>query len=221
MIRRPPRSTLFPYTTLFRSQATRFVTLAATEKGAPVVDATVSVNDKEIGKTDAGGELVYEYKTLPKTGVTLTVSKTGYAAWQKTGALQPGERLAVALSRRSIVTVTALTEQYGHTSAVAGVAVSIDGKAVGKTDDRGVYTYAYDGAPGKKVQLALSSPGTIPADWKTSVTLEGQVNVQRYFYPTTPKQIRVGVYRFAGNTPGVDLKEIATQTESAVSSQLF
>src|SRR5207249_7139527 len=29
-------------------QATRFITLAATEKGAPVADATVSVNDKEI-----------------------------------------------------------------------------------------------------------------------------------------------------------------------------
>src|SRR2546421_6008096 len=38
-----------------------------------------------------------------------------------------------------------LTEQYGHTSAVAGVAVSIDGKAGGKTDDRGVYADAYDG----------------------------------------------------------------------------
>src|SRR2546427_11149662 len=208
MIRRPPRSTLFPYTTLFRSQATRFVTLAATEKGAPVVDATVSVNDKEIGKTDAGGELVYEYKTLPKTGVTLPVRQSGYAAWQKTGALQPGERLAVALSRRSSVTVTALTEQYGHTSAVAGVAVSIDGKEVGKTDDRGVYAYAYDGTPGKRVELALSFPGYIPEQWKTAVTLAGPITIQRYFYPTTPKQIRVGVYRFGGNTLGVDLKEI-------------
>ena len=202
-------------------QATRYITVVVTEKGAPVADAAFNVNDKEVGKTDAMGELVYEYKDLPKKGVTVTVSKTGYAAWHKTGALEPGQRLDVALSRRAVVNVTALTEQYGQTSGVAGVAVSIDGKAVGKTDDRGVYTYAYDGAPGKKVQLALSSPGTIPADWKTSVTLEGQVNVQRYFYPTTPKQIRVGVYRFAGNTPGVDLKEIATLTESAVASQLF
>src|SRR5207249_361075 len=30
-----------------------------------------------------------------------------------------------------------------------------------------------------------------------------------------------GVYRFGGNTLGVDLKEIVAQTESAVSSQLF
>ena len=202
-------------------QATRYITLVATEKGAPVADATVKVNDKEMGKTQAGGEFVYEYKTVPKTGVTLTVSKAGYAAWQKTGALEPGQRLEVGLSRRAIVTVTALTEQYGHTSGVGGVAVSIDGRTVGKTDDRGLYAYTYDGTPGKKVQLVLSLPGHIPGEWKTLVTLEGQVSIQRYFYPTTPKQIRVGVYRFGGNTLGVDLKEIVAQTESAVSSQLF
>src|SRR3712207_7115249 len=34
MIRRPPRSTLFPYTTLFRSQAAREVFLA--DPGAPI-----------------------------------------------------------------------------------------------------------------------------------------------------------------------------------------
>ena len=221
LVKLPKDGAVDKYTFDADLQATRFITLAATEKGAPVADATVSVNDKEIGKTDAGGELVYEYKTLPKTGVTLTVSKTGYAAWQKTGALEPGERLAVALSRRSIVTVTALTEQYGHTSPVAGVAVSIDGRAVGKTDDRGVYTYASEGTPGRRVQLALSLPGYIPEEWKTAVTLAGPATIQRYFYPTTPKQIRVGVYRFGGNTLGVDLKEIVAQTESAVSSQLF
>ena len=38
-------------------QATRFITLAVTEKGAPVADATVRINDKEIGKTDAGASL--------------------------------------------------------------------------------------------------------------------------------------------------------------------
>jgi tetratricopeptide (TPR) repeat protein len=202
-------------------EATRYITLVATEKGTPVADATVKVNDKELGKTGATGEFVYEYKNQPKTGVTLTVAKAGYSAWQKTGALDPGQRLEVGLSRRAVVNVTALTEQYGHTSGMAGVAVSIDGRTVGKTDDRGVYAYTYDGTPGRKVHLALSLPGYIPGEWKTVVTLEGQVSIPRYFYPTTPKQIRVGIYRFVGNTLGVDLKEIAAQTDSAVSNQLF
>ncbi|HEV8641951.1 MAG TPA: hypothetical protein VGV13_12700, partial [Methylomirabilota bacterium] len=54
-------------------EATRYITLVATEKGTPVADATVKVNDKELGKTGATGEFVYEYKNQPKTGVTLTV----------------------------------------------------------------------------------------------------------------------------------------------------
>src|SRR5256885_10349791 len=41
MIRRPPRSTLFPYTTLFRSQSTLFAPLggqcAKTDPGDPIV----------------------------------------------------------------------------------------------------------------------------------------------------------------------------------------
>jgi tetratricopeptide (TPR) repeat protein len=221
LVKLPKNANVEKYTFDVDLQATRYITLVVTEKGAPVADAAVTVNDKAVGKTDAGGELVYEYKDLPKKGVTLTVGKAGYAAWRKTGGLDPGQRLDVALSRRAVLTVTALTEQYGQTSGVAGVAVSLDGRAMGKTDDRGVYTYTYDGPPGKKVQLALSLPDNIPSEWKTAVTLEGPVNIQRYFYPTTPKQIRVGIYRVGGNTPGVDLKEVADLTEGAVARQLF
>src|SRR5258708_31901324 len=45
MIRRPPRSTLFPYTTLFRSSANGFnenLTLMTSGKAAMWIDATVA-----------------------------------------------------------------------------------------------------------------------------------------------------------------------------------
>ncbi len=202
-------------------QATRYVTLVATEKGAPVADAVVRVNGKETGKTDTKGEYVYDYKGVPKRDVEFAVSKAGYAAWRKSTRLQPGQRLEAALSRRTVVSVVALTEEYGQTSGVAGIAVHIDNKPVGKTDEKGTYTYTYDGQPGKKVQLVLSVLGYIPGEWKTTITLEGQVTIQRYFYPTTAKPIRVGIYRFAGNTPGVDLKEVVARTEEAIAVQLF
>ena len=48
--------------------ATRYVTITATEKGVPVADASVKAAGKEIGKTDAQGVFVYEYKALPKSG---------------------------------------------------------------------------------------------------------------------------------------------------------
>jgi len=117
--------------------------------------------------------------------------------------------------------VTASSDEYGVRASVPGVAVSIDGRPLGKTDDRGNYTYTYDGAPGRKAQVALSAPGYLPADWKTAVVLEGQVSVQRAFAPATPRPIRVGVHRFVGNTPGVDLKDVAVQAESAVAAHLF
>jgi len=120
-----------------------------------------------------------------------------------------------------MVAIKALTDEYGRTSGVPGLSVSIDGRTVGKTDAQGSYTYDYRGEPGKKAVIVLAAPGYVPGAWKTTVQLEGQVNLQRYFYPTTPKPIRIGIYRVVGNTPGVDLKEVAAQTEQALATQLF
>ena len=71
--------------------ATRYFTVAVSEGDTPVADATVKLNDKELGKTDAKGEVVHEYKTLPPKDVALAVSKPGYAAWTKRTPVQPGD----------------------------------------------------------------------------------------------------------------------------------
>jgi tetratricopeptide (TPR) repeat protein len=135
--------------------------------------------------------------------------------------VEPGQRLEAALTKRVLITISALAEEYGQASGIPGIAVTIDKKQVGKTDAKGIYTYSYDGEPGRKAQIALSADGYIPATWKTSAVLEGEITLQRYFYPTTPKPIRAGIYRFVGNTPNVDLTDVVAQAESAVAAQLF
>jgi hypothetical protein len=201
--------------------AARYVTIKVTDKGAPVADAVVSAGEKEAGKTNEKGEFVYEYRDLPEGGADLSVTKPGYGAWRKTGPLEPGQQIEAALMKRVLLTVTALKEEYGQANGIPGLSVTIDKKQVGKTDAKGVFTHSYDGEPGKKAQVVLTAPGYIPATWKTSVTLEGEVNIQRYFYPATPKPIRAGIYRFVGNTPNADLKDVVSQTETAVAAQLF
>src|SRR5438309_7205224 len=47
MIRRPPRSTLFPYTTLFRSHALSDATLARVRRVADELDARVAMHISE------------------------------------------------------------------------------------------------------------------------------------------------------------------------------
>jgi len=202
-------------------KAMRYVTVRVSEKGAPLPEAKVTVSGKEAGVTDAKGEFVYLYRTQPAKGAELNVAKSGYSTYRATRALDPGQVIEVALNRQTVVAIKALTDEYGRASGVPGLSVSIDGKTVGKTDAQGSYTYDYRGEPGKKVVIALAAPGYIPAAWKTTVKLEGPVNLQRYFYPTTPKPIRIGIYRVVGNTPGVDLKEVAAQAEQALATQLF
>src|SRR5258708_35419775 len=202
-------------------KAMRYVTLHVSEKGTPLPEAKVTVGGKEAGVTDAKGELVYLYQTQPAKGAEVDVAKTGYSTYRATRQFEPGQVIEVALNRQTVVAIKALTDEYGRTSGVPGLSVSIDGKTVGKTDAQGSYTYDYRGEPGKKAVIALSAPGYVPAVWKTTVRLEGPVSLQRYFYPTAPKPIRIGMYRVVGNTPGVDLKEGAAQAEQAPATQLF
>lgn len=203
--------------------AFRFITLFVTDKAKPVTGALIEKAGKEIGKTDENGEFIYEYKEneLPRSGVDLTVSKPGYAPWRKTGAIESGQRFEARLTKRSTIAVTALADEYGQTTGISGVTVSINENSVGATDARGVFTYTFDGEPGKKVQVQLSSAGYLPAEWKGMVLLDGDAKVQRYFYPLVPRPLKVGIYRFVSNTPNADLKEILAQTEQAVGAQLF
>jgi tetratricopeptide (TPR) repeat protein len=201
--------------------AAQFVTLIVTEKGSPVQGAAVLAAGKEVGKTDGSGRFVYEYKDLPDSGIDLAVHKPGYAAWHKSGSVEPGQTIEARLSKRVTVTINALVDEYGQASGIPGISVSINNREAGKTDAKGALTWSYDGEPGKKVPLTLSAPGYLPESWKTTIVLEGEVNVNRYFYPLAPKPIRTGIYRFVSNTPNADLREVLDQTESAVAAQLF
>lgn len=221
LVKLPKSGAMEKYSFVADLAATRYFTIKAVEKGAPVAEAAIRVAGAEAGKTNDRGEVVYEYTTLPDTGAELVVTKSGYAAWRKTVTPEPGGTIEAALTRRVTVTISAVMEEYGQTNGIPGIAVSINNRAVGKTDGRGNLAWSYDGEPGKKAAIALTAPGYIPEAWKTSVALEGEVSVKRFFYPTTPAPIRTGIYRFTGNTPNVDLKEILSQTETAVAAQLF
>src|SRR3989442_13845029 len=92
MIRRPPRSTLFPYTTLFRSAGT--VTSASatlTVNPAPVAPAITS---QPVNQTVTAGQTA-----------TFTVAASGTAPlayqWQKNGANRSGEPRGGEKSRAS------------------------------------------------------------------------------------------------------------------------
>ncbi|UCH20838.1 MAG: PEGA domain-containing protein [Deltaproteobacteria bacterium] len=124
-------------------------------------------------------------------------------------------------AKKVVVSVTAETDTYGVTKGLPGVVVNINDKPVGKTNIKGLYSYVYKGAPGKEVELKLTAPGYIPEEWETSVKLDGQQKIQRYFYPAKPKPIKVGLYGFVNNSPEEDLTEVVTRIESIIGNTLF
>ncbi len=202
-------------------KATKYCTFVVTEKGKPVEGAAIKVKGKNIGKTDEKGEFVYNYKALPKKGVRVIVTKKGYARWDKTRKIAPGQSLEVALSRKAVISVAILTDEYGRTRGLQGAVVRINNKKVGKTNAKGMYTYVYKGKPGKKVRLTVSVPGYIPSEWEKTIVLKGRRTVKKFFYPTKPKPIRVGIYDYVNNTPDEDVTKALSRIKEAVNNNLF
>src|SRR6266536_3266152 len=99
-------------------KAMRYVTLRASEKGAPLPEAKVTVGGKEAGVTDAKGEFVYLYRTQPAKGAEFNVTKTGYSPYRAVRRFEPGEVIEIALSRQAVVAIKALTDEYGRASGV-------------------------------------------------------------------------------------------------------
>src|SRR2546430_8606027 len=60
MIRRPPRSTLFPYTTLFRSRGARVITARARAMTGPTTPfSTVTIERRDVGPADVLLDIAY------------------------------------------------------------------------------------------------------------------------------------------------------------------
>ena len=161
-------------------------------------------------------------RTVAQTSPTpqaLTQSQTSAAAVAPVPTTD--KKTAGSKIQKATLSIAALTESYGVSRGIAGVAVRINGKAVGKTNSKGVYTYLYRGQSPAEVKLTLSAPGYIPEQWEKTVRLQKQSHVQRYFYPADQNPIKVGIYGFVSNSPDEDLSDILTQVEDAVSTNLF
>ena len=239
----------YPFTVELK--ATKFFTLVVIddEDGELIEEATIKIANKTAGTTDASGEYVHEYGRMPQKGLKMRVAKKGYGEWKRALRAKPGQRFEIVLykkrsrkavkkvspvsqdaqaavapasktSKKAKLSIAALTEAYGVTRGIRGVGVSINGKAVGKTNARGEYTYYISGSQGD-VKLKLTASGYIPEQWETTVRLRSKANVQRYFYPATPKPIKVGLYGFVSNSPSEDLTEILGEIEDEISSNLF
>ncbi len=209
----------YPFTINLKSS--KYVTLQVTHKGEPVKSASIRINKKKIGVTDPNGKVVYNFNTVPRKKVSFVATKKNFASAKRTVKLVPGEVIDLPLTRETILTIKALKEEFGLTSRLPGVDVSINNKVIGKTNPKGVLVYKYRGTPGKKVQLRLAAEGYQPPVWKTTVELTGRKNIQRYFYPPPIDHIRAGIFGYVSNSPEADLASVIQRCEDSIANSLF
>src|SRR3712207_3800961 len=136
MIRRPPRSTLFPYTTLFRSLF--LVELIDPRDGRRQVGDTIRVNrlkDKLGTKSMPTAELTLDGAfATPVGGVTAGVRKISgmlnvtrfHNAMGASGGMRRGVELAVAYSRVREAGGRRLIDQPLHVETIADLTVEAE-----------------------------------------------------------------------------------------------
>lgn len=220
-VKLPNEGEILKYVFDVELKATPFVIFSVQEKGTPVAGAMVSVNNQEVGLTDEAGNLNYKYSTGGKQNAMVVAKKNGYSTGKKLAKFQPGSKFGINIFRQLDVTFEAFKDEYGRDVGIAGIAVAVNGKQVGKTNEMGTLTYKYEGEAGKQLKVTYTAPGYLPSQWATTMPIEGGTTVRHYFYPVTPKPIKVALFNFGGNTPGVDLKEMSAQMQAAVKNQLF
>ncbi|MGD9367686.1 MAG: PEGA domain-containing protein [Desulfobacteraceae bacterium] len=229
--------------------AKKFITLTVAAGDEPIEGATVYLKDRPVGQTDANGNFVHTYTSVPKSRFDFSVRKKGYRSWKKSVLVEPGEEVEIALKKKTVqpadrteepepaasskrvktttskttatLTISTKSDAYGVTRPLSGVAVSINAKQRGKTDAKGRFVYRYTGTAGRKVALKLSAPGHIPGQWETKVALKGKRTVQRHFYPAKPPVIQIGMYGYINNSPEESIEENIAQVEEAVRKNLF
>lgn len=220
-VKLPNEGEILKYVFDVELKSTPFVEFAVQEKGVPVAGASVSVDNQVVGVTDDKGSLIYKYHAGGKQGSLVVVTKSGYSTGKKLAKFQPGSQFGIDISRQLAVTFEALKDEYGRDVGIAGIAVSVNGRQVGKTNEMGAMTFNYEGEAGKPVKVTYAAPGYLPSQWSTTMPIEGGTTVRHYFYPVAAKPIKVAFFGFGGNTPGVDLKDMSAQMQAAIRSQLF
>ncbi len=220
-VKLPNEGEVFKYVFDVELQGSPFVLVTAQEKGVPVAGASVKINRQEKGKTDESGNFTYVYQPGRKQSAFMEVSKNGYSTWKKAIKLEPGFKLSAEIFKQVPFTFEAFRDEYGRGVGIGGISVAVDGKVIGKTNHLGLMVYNYAGDPGKSVKVTYAAPGYLPAQWSTNMTLQDGTTVRHYFYPLTPQPIKVAIFHFGGNTTGVDLKDVATQTQTEIRTQLF
>lgn len=217
----PEKGAIGRYAFQAELKSTKYFTLSVTSDGAPVAEAEIRQQKKLIGRTDPNGEFSFEYETMPAKGLKIAVTREGLSSWEKSIRPEPGEKVGVVLYKEIPLTVKAFTQEYGLTRELSGAVVRINGKAAGKTDKRGRFTYRYAAEPGGKVKLSVSAPGYLPNPWKTEVAVTGEKTIERCFHPVAGKPIRVAIYGYVGNTPDEDLSRALKEQEEALAAHLF
>jgi tetratricopeptide (TPR) repeat protein len=185
-------------------------------------------------KVSKKGYTTWRKKVRVKPGQTIVASLAKKSEMAKGEAPRSPVSDAAVSQRRSAkeaprgrkgktarVSVSALTETYGVTEGIPNVVVSVDNKKAGKTNREGKFTYVYRGESGREVVLKLTAPDHIPAEWRTTVKLQGKQRIERIFYPLKPKPIRVGLYGYVNNTPEEDLADVVSTIEKAIGDNLF
>ncbi|HJX17104.1 MAG TPA: PEGA domain-containing protein [Acidiferrobacterales bacterium] len=199
----------------------RFVTILVTQADQPLAGASVSVDGKDLGQSQANGTVEHVFGKWPKNGLLVGVKKDGYGETRFAYRGESGDRINAGLYTEAVVTIEVLEDQKGRTRPIKGAAVTVGGIAAGSTGDNGVLTYRHKGTFGETVPVRISAAGFAPSSSTRPALLGGQNRIKQYFHSAVAERPRTAVLSFAANTAGEDISDVVKKFEESFNKELF
>jgi hypothetical protein len=122
---------------------------------------------------------------------TFTAKKTGYVIQTKSALPAHLGQMRFQLAKGQSLEISAVSKVFESTRGIKNVAVVINGKAEGVTNEQGKFVYFHSGNPNDLLEVTLESPDHLPASYTTDFVASENMSLVKFFTPPTPPKPRI------------------------------
>lgn len=181
---------------------------------------------EKAGVTDNGGRFKLSYYAPKSREALLFITKRNYVPYKTEVTVQPQGTLKVVLEKAIAINVRAFTQEFNYQKGVAGVAVYLDQKLIGKTGRFGFFSHPYMGKKGDLVNVRLEAANHFPNSYSADVVVANTLNIRKAFQNQMAPIPKVGLVKIHQHIYGNKFKQpylekLKDQIYRALSTQVY
>lgn len=183
--------------------------------------AVISQGKQELGKTNSKGLFEFAFKEWPENMTEVSISRSGYMPTTLAVINKSGSTFSANLIEQAVLRITAVTETNELVTPLKNIDVYLNETLLGKTDNRGIFTYLHTGIHGGSAVLNFIAGNQIPEKREENVTLKGPLSFELQYLPANAPPLRTGVFTFSDTSESGGSASLAVDARQQFASNFF